>query len=72
MKYFLKTKEEKKKEKVIKSYKYVMNQWEGIEIYETDKKYLKECSAEGHISHIYANRMSSRPRTWSEDGIDKI
>ena len=67
-----KTEDEKRKEKVINSYKYVMNQWDGIEIYETDGKYLKGCSAEGHISHVYADRMSSRPRTWSDDGIDKM
>ena len=51
---------------------YIINQWSGIEIYETDGKYLKGCSAEGHISHVYADRMSSRPRTWSDDGIDKM
>lgn len=67
-----KTKDEKRKEKVIASYKYVMKQWKGIEIYETDGKYLKGCSAEGHISHVYADRMSSRPRTWCDDGIDKM
>lgn len=67
-----KTENEKRKEKVIDSYKYVMRQWKGIEIYETDGKYLKGCSAEGHISHVYADRMSSRPRTWSDDGIDKM
>ena len=67
-----KTEDEKRKEKVIYSYKYVMNQWKGIEIYETDGKYLNGCSAEGHISHVYADRMSSRPRTWSDDGIDKM
>lgn len=67
-----KTNDEKRREKVKESYKYVMNQWNGIEIYETDRKYLKGCSAEGHISHVYADRMSSRPRTWSDDGIDKM
>ena len=67
-----KTEDEKRKEKVIESYKYVMKQWKGIEIYETDGEYLKGCSAEGHISHVYADRMSSRPRTWSDDGIDKM
>ena len=67
-----KTEDEKRKEKVKDSYKYIMNQWKGIEIYETDEKYLKGCSAEGHISHVYADRMSSRPRTWSDDGIDKM
>lgn len=67
-----KTEDEKRKEKVLYSYNYIMNQWSGIEIYETDRKYLKGCSAEGHISHVYADRMSSRPRTWSADGIDKM
>lgn len=67
-----KTSEEKRREKVMDSYNYVMNQWEGIEIYETGGQYLKGCSAEGHISHVYADRMSSRPRTWSDDGIDKM
>ncbi len=57
---------------MIYSYKYVTNQWEGIPIYETDGKYLKGCSAEGHISHVYADRMSSGPRTWCDDGIDKM
>lgn len=66
------TVDEKRKEKVIDSYKYIMKQWKGIEIYETDRKYLKGCSAEGHISHVYADRMSSRPRTWCDDGIDKM
>jgi len=49
-----------------------MNQWKGIEIYETDGKYLRGCIAEGHISHVYADRMSSRPWTWSDDVIDKM
>lgn len=67
-----KTEDEKRKEKVKESYKYIKNQWKGIEIYDTDSQYLKGCSAEGHISHVYADRMSSRPRTWSDDGIDKM
>lgn len=67
-----KTLDEKRREKVIESYKYIKKQWKGIEIYETDREYLRGCSAEGHISHIYADRMSSRPRTWCDDGIDKM
>lgn len=67
-----KTTDEKRKEKVIDSYKYVMKQWKGIEIYETDGEYLNGCSAEEHISHVYADRMSSRPRTWCDDGINKM
>ena len=30
------------------------------------------CSAEGHVSHIYADRMSSRPLGWSREGVDKM
>lgn len=33
---------------------------------------MKGCSAEGHISHVYSDRMSSRSRTWCDDGIDKM
>ena len=67
-----KTTDEKCKEKVKDSWKYIKNQWEGIEIYETEGKYLTGCSSEGHISHVYADRMSSRPRTWCDEGIDKM
>lgn len=67
-----KTTEEKRREKVKDSWKYIKKQWEGIEIYEREGKYLKGCSAEGHISHVYADRMSSRPRTWCDEGIDKM
>lgn len=31
-----------------------------------------ECSAEGHVRHIYADRMSSRPLGWSRTGADKM
>ena len=31
-----------------------------------------KCSAEGHVSHIYADRMSSRPLGWSKKGVDKM
>lgn len=30
------------------------------------------CSAEGHVSHVYANRMSSRPLGWCRTGADKM
>lgn len=66
------TTEESKKETIKETLKYILNQWEGIEIYSTDGNNIVGCSAEGHISHVFADRMSSRPRTWSEDGIDKM
>ena len=30
------------------------------------------CSAEGHVSHLYSDRMSSRPMAWSETGADRM
>jgi len=30
------------------------------------------CSAEGHISHVYSDRMSSRPLGWCTTGADKM
>ncbi len=31
-----------------------------------------QCSAEGHVSHVFADRMSARPLGWSEVGVDNI
>ena len=30
------------------------------------------CSAEGHVSSVYSERMSSRPMGWSETGTDRM
>ena len=30
------------------------------------------CSAEGHVSSVYSDRMSSRPMGWSETGSDRM
>jgi hypothetical protein len=44
----------------MKSKKYMAERWDGIEIYKKDKKSLTGCSAEGHVSHVFADRLSSR------------
>ena len=33
---------------------------------------IKGCSAEGHVSHVLSNRMSSRPMGWSIQGMSKM
>ena len=51
---------------------YLGNMWGAIE---NRRKYLQEtvgCSAEGHVSHVYAERMSSRPASWSKTGADTM
>lgn len=46
---------------------YIMNNLEYIDL---SKKY--SCSAEAHVSHVYADRMSSRPLCWSKHGSRKM
>ena len=51
---------------------YLDNMWGAIQ---NRRRYLREavgCSAEGHVSHVYAARMSSRPTSWSETGADTM
>ena len=59
----------KRKEKLME---YILNNVEGIKNLYRNKKELHGCSAEGHISHILSDRMSSRPMGWSEINVDKM
>jgi len=64
------TESETKAEAVKEAKTYIMNHWENIKHH-----YAKDysgCSAEGHISHIYSDRLSSRPLGWSRDGVDQM
>lgn len=51
--------------------KYMLNNWKSIQTAFHDKHVLG-CSAEGHVSSIYSERMSSRPMGWSETGSDRM
>lgn len=51
---------------------YILSNWPGIMQWVKDKNKEVECSAEGHVSHIYADRMSSRPLGWSRIGADRM
>lgn len=51
---------------------YILNNVEGIKNLYRNKKELHGCSAEGHISHIYSDRMSSRPMGWSTKNINNM
>ncbi len=50
---------------------YILGNWEAIQRAFHDKNVLG-CSAEGHVSNIYSERMSSRPMGWSETGSDRM
>lgn len=51
---------------------YIMNNWSGIMASLKDKEHQSGCSAEGHVSHILSDRMSSRPLGWSRIGVDRM
>lgn len=63
---------EKTKESVEDARRYMLNNWNGIEIYETDGYDVVGCSAEGHVSHILSDRLSSRPMGWSKVCADRM
>lgn len=60
------------RKKVETSMTYILGHWNGIIQGEKNKKAQVGCSAEGHVSHIYADRMSSRPLGWSRQGVHQM
>ena len=51
---------------------YILNNEEGIRNLYTNKELLHGCSAEGHVSHIYSDRMSSRPMGWKTANVNNM
>lgn len=66
------TQTETKKKAVEASRDYILGHWPAIMNGVRNRRDEIHCSAEGHISHIYADRMSSRPLGWSKTGADKM
>ena len=50
---------------------YILNNWDSA-VRRVQDKNVYGCSAEGHVSHVYSDRMSSRPMGWSETGADAM
>lgn len=50
---------------------FLINNWSAIQTAFHDKHVIG-CSAEGHVSNVYSERMSSRPMGWSEIGGDRM
>lgn len=63
---------ESKRKTVETAKEYILGNWAGIMQGVRDKNKEVRCSAEGHISHVFADRMSSRPLGWSRTGADKM
>ena len=51
---------------------YILNNKKGIISYYKYRELLHGCSAEGHVSHIYSDRMSSRPMGWKSENVDNM
>lgn len=51
---------------------YILGNWSGIMLSMKSQDTNVRCSAEGHVSHVYADRMSSRPLGWCRIGADKM
>ncbi len=66
------TESETKKKAVEASKGYILSNWTGIQLSMKGKDKNIECSAEGHVSHIFSDRMSSRPLGWSRTGCAKM
>lgn len=58
--------------RVTESKTYILSNWSAIKVRLNNRKEVKGCSAEGHVSHVLSARMSSRPMGWSQTGADKM
>ena len=58
-----------KKQKILQ---YILNNKEGISNLYKYQKELHGCSAEGHISHLYSARLSSRPLGWKIINVNNV
>ena len=59
----------KRKEKILK---YILNNKESISNLYKYQRELHGCSAEGHISHLYSARLSSRPLGWKTINVNNV
>lgn len=66
------TEKESKRKAVRTAKEYILANWAGIMLFMKNKDENIQCSAEGRVSHVYADRMSSRPLGWSRVGVDKM
>ena len=51
---------------------YILSNWTAARIRLKHKDGLLGCSAEGHVSHVLSDRMSSRPMGWSVRGAGNM
>lgn len=65
-----KAEDEKARERIRSAGSYILRHWEAIQR-QKEADYIG-CSAESHVSHVLAARMSSRPMAWSAVGAEHM
>lgn len=50
---------------------FVLGNWSSV-MRTYHNKLVEGCSAEGHVSHMLSERLSSRPMAWSQTGADRM
>ena len=65
-------KSDSEKAKIADAGDYFLSNWIAAKRRYTDRKHIKGCSAEGHVSHVLSSRMSSRPMGWSKLGATQM
>jgi hypothetical protein len=64
--------DDKEKEKIADAGEYFLANWTAAKNRFADRKHVKGCSAEGHVSHVLSSRMSSRPMGSSKLGATQM
>lgn len=72
IKTYLKEDDVKSAESIEDGREYILNNWMPCKVRLSNRKKLPGCSAEGHVSHVLASRMTSRPMGWSKRGAGQM
>lgn len=72
IKTYLKKDDVKSAERIEIGRTYILNNWMPSKVRLSNRKKIPGCSAEGHVSHVLASRMTSRPMGWSRRGAGQM
>lgn len=72
IKGYLKEDDMKSDESIEEGRNYILNNWMPCRVRLINRQKLPGCSAEGHVSHVLASRMTSRPMGWSRLGAGQM
>ena len=64
--------EKSKKRRKTQLMNYILNNIEGIKNLYSKENELHGCSTEGHVSHVFSDRMSSRPMGWTSTNVNNM